>query len=98
MVKVPALLRIALAAILVLALLIAAAWLLQRRLIYFPDRASPPPAARVVSGARDVVLHTADGLRLGAWLIEPPPGTPDRHVAVLIAPGNAGNRQARAPL
>ena len=89
-------LRVTLVVLLVLALLVAPAWLLQRRLIYFPDRSAPPPAARVLPGARDVTLHTADGLRLGAWLV--PPGTPDRRTAVLVAPGNAGNRLARAPL
>ncbi|MGK5683343.1 alpha/beta hydrolase [Actinoplanes sp. URMC 104] len=92
-------LRMALVVVLlVVALLVALVWLLQRRLIYFPDRSAPPPASRVVAGARDVVLHTADGLRLGAWLVTPPAGRRDRHVAVLFAPGNAGNRLDRAPL
>ena len=86
--------RTLLVALLVPALLLAAVWFLQRRLIYFPDRSSPPLAA----GAREVALQTADGLRLGAWLFSPPPGTPDRRVAVLVAPGNAGNRRDRAPL
>lgn len=81
-----------------LALLAAAGWLLQRRLIYFPDRSAPPAAARVIPGARDVTLRTADGLRLAAWLVPPRPGTPDRRVTVLVAPGNAGNRLDRAPL
>ena len=90
--------RVALVVVVVLALVIAAVWLLQRRLIYFPDRSAPPPAAQVIPGAEDVILRTADGLRLGAWLVRPPPGTPDRRSAVLVAPGNAGNRQGRAPL
>jgi fermentation-respiration switch protein FrsA (DUF1100 family) len=81
-----------------LALLTAALWLLQRRLIYLPDRSAPPPAAEVIPAARDVVLPTADGLRLTAWLVPPRPGRPDRRAAVLVAPGNAGNRLARAPL
>jgi uncharacterized protein len=97
-VKVPAPVRVVLVALLLVALLGAAAWLLQRRLIYFPDRSVPPPAAGVIPDARDVTLRTADGLRLTAWLVRPPPGTPDRHLAVLVAPGNAGNRLARAPL
>ncbi|HEV8172838.1 MAG TPA: alpha/beta fold hydrolase [Actinoplanes sp.] len=98
MVKVPAPVRVVLVVLLVLALLTAAVWMLQRRLIYFPDRSAPPPAGRVIRGGRDVTLHTGDGLRLGAWLVPPRPGTPDRHLAVLVAPGNAGNRLARAPL
>lgn len=87
-------LRVVLVVLLVVALLLAAVWLLQRRLIYFPDRSAPP----VVPGAREVTLDTADGLRLSAWLVTPPPGRPDRKVAVLVAPGNAGNRLGRIPL
>jgi fermentation-respiration switch protein FrsA (DUF1100 family) len=98
MVRSSALLRVALVVLVVLALVVAVAWLLQRRLIYFPDRSAPPPAARVLAGAQDVTLRTADGLDLGAWLVRPPPGTPDRRAAVLVAPGNAGNRLGRAPL
>jgi len=68
-------------------------WLTQRRLIYFPDRSAPPAAATAIRDARDVVLETSDGLRLGAWLV--PPAAPDRHVALLVAPGNGGNRAGR---
>jgi pimeloyl-ACP methyl ester carboxylesterase len=71
-------------------------WLAQRRLIYFPDRKQVPAAATVIPGARDVVLGTSDGLRLGAWLLGP--AQPERGVAVLIAPGNAGSRMNRVPL
>lgn len=75
---------------------LALVWGLQRRLIYFPDRTTPPPADTVLAGARDVVLRTEDGLELHAWYV--PPSGPDRWVAVLMAPGNAGNRADRAPL
>jgi pimeloyl-ACP methyl ester carboxylesterase len=71
-------------------------WQAQRRLIYFPDGNPVPPAATVVPGARDVVLDTSDGLRLGAWLLEP--AQPARGIAVLVAPGNAGSRLGRVPL
>jgi pimeloyl-ACP methyl ester carboxylesterase len=98
MVKVSAPVRVVLVVLLLLALVVALAWLLQRRLIYFPDGSAPPPAAQVVAGAQDVTLHTDDGLRLGAWLVKPPPGTPDRRLAVLVAHGNAGNRLGRVPL
>jgi len=90
--------RIALVVLLIVALVVAPAWLLQRRLIYFPDSSAPPPAAQVVAEGRDVTLQTVDGLRLGAWLVGPPPGTADRHLAVLVAHGNAGNRLGRVPL
>ena len=82
--------------LLVLALVVAAVWFMQRRLIYFPDRSVPPAASRMVAGAQDVTLHTADGLDLTAWLVRP--RATDRRLGVLVAPGNAGNRLARAPL
>ena len=88
--------------VVVLALLVAALWLFQRKLIYLPDASPPPPASQSVAGARDVVLETADGLRLGAWLVPPPAATtgaeggrPDRRMVVLAAPGNGGNRAGR---
>lgn len=80
----------------VVVLLLALVWGLQRRLIYLPDSVEVPAAADVVPGARDVVLETDDGLRLGAWLV--PAGPPDRRIAVLVANGNAGDRAGRAPL
>ncbi|MEJ3750502.1 alpha/beta fold hydrolase [Actinomycetes bacterium KLBMP 9797] len=97
MTRVPVPLRVALLVAVVVAVLVATAWLLQRRLIYFPDRSVVEPAAQVIPGARDVTLRTSDGLSLSAWLV-PPSGAPDRRVAVLVAPGNAGNRADRAPL
>lgn len=69
---------------------------LQRQLIYYPDTSPAGSAAAALPGAEDVVLTTEDGLELDAWLV--PPATADRGVAVLVAPGNAGNRAGRAPL
>jgi len=88
--------RFAVIASAVLLLLVTALWGFQRRLIYLPEAAALPPAATVVSGARDVVLEVDDGLRLGAWLV--PAREPDRGLAVLVANGNAGDRAGRAPL
>ena len=70
-------------------------WALQRQLIYFPDATPVPPAGNVIAGARDVTLHTADGLELGAWFV-PATGQADTRMAVLVAPGNGGNRAGRA--
>jgi pimeloyl-ACP methyl ester carboxylesterase len=98
MVRLSAPVRVALVVLVVLALVVTVAWLLQRRLIFFPDRSAPPHASQVIAGAQDVTLRTVDGMALGAWLIRPPPGTPDRRLAALVAPGNAGNRLGRAPL
>jgi hypothetical protein len=78
--------------LLVAALLLALVWAGQRRLIYFPDPATPPTAA----GARDVELTTSDGLRLNAWLLAPT--GPDRRIGVLVTPGNAGSRGGRMAL
>jgi uncharacterized protein len=70
---------------------------LQRQLIYFPDSTTVPPAGEVIEGARDVTLRTSDGLALGAWFV-PPRSALDMHIAVLVAPGNAGNRLGRRGL
>jgi uncharacterized protein len=90
-------LKPALVVLLVLALLLALVWLAQRWLIYLPDRGDVPPAPEVVPGARDVTLQTSDGLSLGAWLVPPDDTATDRQLTVLVAPGNAGNREGRAP-
>jgi fermentation-respiration switch protein FrsA (DUF1100 family) len=74
---------------------VAMLWALQRQLIYFPDPTPVPPASEVIAGARDVTLHTADGLELGAWFV-PATGHLDTGMAVLVAPGNGGNRAGRA--
>jgi len=79
---------------------VALLWALQRRLIFLPDTMPVPDAARVIDGATDVTLHTADDLDLRAWYLPPP----DRNrpggcrATVLVAPGNAGNRAGRADL
>ena len=71
-------------------------WTFQRRLIYFPDKSLVPSAGSVLVGAQDVTLHTSDGLELGAWFV-PPVGS-GREFAVLVAPGNGGNRGGRVSL
>ncbi|MFI6574339.1 alpha/beta hydrolase [Nocardiopsis sp. NPDC050513] len=86
----------AVAAVAVLILLGGLMWGMQRSLLYLPTGGTPPPAGEVVAGARDVRLRTGDGLDLGAWLI--PPRGADRGTAVLVANGNSGNRETRAPL
>lgn len=70
---------------------------LQRQLIYFPDSTTVPPAGEVIRGARDLTLHTSDGLALGAWFVPASPAS-DTHLAVLVAPGNGGSRSGRAGL
>ena len=65
-------------------------WAFQRQLIYYPDESAVPAAGDVIPGARDVTLHTADGLDLGAWFV-PAAREADLGIAVLLAPGNGGN-------
>jgi pimeloyl-ACP methyl ester carboxylesterase len=76
---------------------LAAVWGLQRQLIYYPDASDVPPAGDVLPGARDVTLEAADGLELGAWYLPADPAR-DTGLAVLMAPGNGGNRAGRADL
>ncbi len=83
--------------VLVLAVvLLSLVWLLQRRLIYLPSTSPVPSAEAALPGAQDVVLHTSDGLDLGAWFV--PAEQPDQRLTVLVASGNAGDRAVRAPL
>jgi len=70
---------------------------LQRQLIYFPDSSRVPPAREVIEGARDITLRTSDGLALDAWFV-PASTDSDLRMAVLVAPGNGGNRSGRAGL
>lgn len=77
--------------------LVALLWALQRQLIYVPDPTPVPPAADAIASARDVTLRTADGLELGAWFV-PASAPADTGMAVLVAPGNGGNREGRAGL
>lgn len=82
--------------VLVMVAVMGVLWALQRQLIYVPDATRVPPAGEVVPGARDVALRTTDGLELGAWFV--PAGGQDTGMAVLLAPGNGGNRVGRAGL
>jgi uncharacterized protein len=79
------------------AVLLGLVWSQQRRLIYYPWPGRVPAAASVLPGGQEVVLHTEDGIRLGAWFVPAPRSTP-RGPAVLVCNGNAGSRALRAPL
>jgi uncharacterized protein len=90
------LIRVVVIVVAVLLLPVTLLWTFQRRLIYFPATGPVPPAGAVLPGARDVALHTSDGLRLGGWFV--PARAPGRGVSVLVANGNGGDRSLRAPL
>ena len=82
-----------LAALAVVLLLGGGLWLLQRRLIYFPD-GGVPSVDVMGSGWQEVAYDTRDGLTLHAWYREPEAGQP----VVMVFNGNAGNRADRASL
>ena len=89
------LLRVALAAALVLAALLALAWLAQRRLLYFPTRydlaASTDPARRL-----GLEPWTDAGGRFLGWRAPHPDGAPVARAVVLH--GNAGSALDRTYL
>src|SRR6266498_1613712 len=76
--------------------LIALAWVFQRRLLYLAEPGKVPAAATTLHAGEDVAFDTADGLRLGGWFV--PATTAQSQATVLVLNGNAGNRVARAPL
>lgn len=67
--------------------------LIQRKLLYHPDRHLQPPAAYGLSAFDDITLTTADGLRLTAWYA--PPAAADGPVIVYFH-GNGGHLGYRA--
>jgi fermentation-respiration switch protein FrsA (DUF1100 family) len=74
-------------------LLLALAWTMQRRMIYFPT-AGPVAAPPAGSGGESVSLTTDDGVTLGAWFF---PATQPNAPTVVVFNGNAGNRSHRLP-
>lgn len=79
----------------VVLVVIALAWLLQRRLIYLPEPGAVPAASTILHSGEDVAFDTADGLRLRGWFV---PAGGRGQATVLVLNGNGGNRAARAPL
>jgi uncharacterized protein len=75
-------------------LVVLLAWGFQGHLVYLPDRADPGPPPPDVE---EVALTTADGLQLTAWFVRGAGEAADAG-AILVTPGNAGNRELRLPL
>lgn len=67
----------------------------QRALIYFPSDVVPAPRTVGLPEAESVRVATDDGLELRAWYV---PARGETVGAVLVLPGNGGNRAGRAPL
>ncbi|OFW84057.1 MAG: hypothetical protein A2018_03035 [Alphaproteobacteria bacterium GWF2_58_20] len=74
------------------AVVVGVLFLLQRRLMYFPDVSSPGPVSQAFPGASDLLSTTQDGLPLLHWYYPPKDG--NKPVVVLFH-GNAGNRAGR---
>jgi uncharacterized protein len=85
--------KLALGAGAVYAALAVAAYLGQRRLMYFPDRARTLPAEVGLAGVTERVLETPDGYRVIAWYGKAQPGRP----TLLYFHGNGGSLAIRAP-
>jgi len=84
--------KLALGAVTVYAAIALAAYLGQRRLMYFPDPERVAPADAGLSGVEERVLATPDGQRLVAWYGRARPGKP----TLLYLHGNAGGLAMRA--
>ncbi len=80
----------------VVTVVLALAYLFQRRLIYLRSSDPVPPIGDVLPAGEQVTFQTRDGLPLAGWYV--PASGPDLGVTVLVAPGNAGDRSLRAPL
>jgi hypothetical protein len=70
-----------------------AAYLGQRKLMYFPDRTQVQPAQVGLPGVYERVLRTPDGERIVAWYGKARPGQP----TLLYFHGNGGSLAIRAP-
>ncbi len=78
------------------AVLVATVYLLQRRMMYFPDPSMPNLAGHAAApDMREVTMTTADGLTLGAGY-QPPAG--ENAPVLVYFHGNAGHHGYRLPL
>jgi len=75
---------------------LALAWTLQRRLIYFPMGGVPSPAEVGLEDVEPVAFRTDDGITLHGWFVRSRPST--ARFTVVVFNGNAGTRAYRAPL
>jgi uncharacterized protein len=73
-------------AVVAYAVIVAAVYLFQRNLQYFPDTMRPTPADAGLEGFEEIVLPTADGETLVAWHAPAPPGRP----TIVYFHGNGG--------
>jgi fermentation-respiration switch protein FrsA (DUF1100 family) len=74
------------------AVVLAAMYVFQRSLMYFPDPRRTAPALAGLPEASEIELVSADGERLVAWHSPPQPGRP----LIIYFQGNAGGLDLRA--
>src|SRR5689334_21773482 len=79
-------LKIVLTAAIAYACLVLAAWLGQRRLMYFPDPSRISPAAAGLMGIAEHLLDVSDGAKIVTWQAAARSGQP----TLLYFHGNAG--------
>ncbi len=87
------LLKIAIASLAVVVLVVGAAYLGQRRLMYFPDTRRVQPAAAGLANIEEVVIKAPDGVALVNWWGKAKHGQP----TILYFHGNGGALVTRAP-
>ncbi len=80
-----------LAALLAFGGLVAVMYLLQRKLMYFPDAERTAPASVGLPAAEEITLDTADGERVIIWHVPPRAN----NAVVLYFHGNAGSLSLR---
>ena len=85
--------KIAVFALCAYAAIVLAAYLGQRRLMYFPDPERIQPAEEDLPGVSERILKAPDGARLVVWYGAAKPGKP----TILYFHGNAGGLADRAP-
>jgi fermentation-respiration switch protein FrsA (DUF1100 family) len=72
--------------------LVAVLYLTQRSLLYFPDTRRIRPADVGLRQAEELMLQTADGVRVSAWLVPPREHKP----IIIYFQGNGGGLDLRA--
>jgi uncharacterized protein len=82
--------------VIALGLVLLLFWGTQRRMIYYPFGAVPPPAAVGLERVETVTFRTEDGLTLNGWFAAAAAAASGDTVVVFN--GNAGNRSFRADL
>jgi fermentation-respiration switch protein FrsA (DUF1100 family) len=88
----PFALKLALVVAAVYGAVAVAAFIAQRRLMYFPDPTRVAPASFALAGVEERVLTTPDGAHIIAWYGPAAPGRP----TLLYFHGNAGNLANRS--